>query len=95
MSKRSTIEIDGKADAEMAAHIRNLIESMEITATLQETVKGGTIYLDCNMTDGWRARFENVAGMPNATLPLPFTWRTLHTVVYADMVHRFPTACVI
>jgi hypothetical protein len=47
------------------------------------------------MTNGWQARFENVAGMPDATLPLPWTWARLHSQVKADIESRFPTACVI
>jgi hypothetical protein len=45
--------------------------------------------------DGWTAQFQDVDGMPNEEMPLPFTSRADVQTVEADMRSRFPGAQVV
>lgn len=50
-----------------------------------------TITLQVNST-GWYAEFQDVSGMPDARLPLPFTVQAMLPQVAADIRKRFPKA---
>jgi hypothetical protein len=81
---RTTVTINGERAARA-----------EQSARAEQEFTGTRITLYSNVPGGWQARFNNVPGMPNTTLPLPFTWQAPYATVKADMERRFPGIDVI